>query len=141
MAKLYTGGYEIVVFDRSWHGMTAGASVGDLLGRAAGYGPPTPGNLALPTPNAYRSPFRALDGPHDWEAELDYGFALVDQQSSGSLARSSPSRSCRPAASSSCRSAISAALKEKCDERGMLLILDEAQTGLGRTGDHVRLRA
>jgi 2,2-dialkylglycine decarboxylase (pyruvate) len=28
-----------------------------------------------------------------------------------------------------------AALKAKCQERGMLLILDEAQTGLCRTGD------
>src|ERR1700709_2372478 len=28
-----------------------------------------------------------------------------------------------------------AALKSKCVERGMLLILDEAQTGRGRTGD------
>ena len=26
MAKLYTGGYEVVSFDRSWHGMTSGAS-------------------------------------------------------------------------------------------------------------------
>jgi len=36
-------------------------------------------------------------------------------------------------ASSSCRGYL-AALKQKCVERGMLLILDEAQTGMGRTG-------
>ena len=28
-----------------------------------------------------------------------------------------------------------AAVREFCDERGLLLILDEVQTGLGRTGD------
>ncbi len=26
MAKLYTGKYEVVSFDRSWHGMTSGAA-------------------------------------------------------------------------------------------------------------------
>ena len=45
-----------------------------------------PGNLVLPTPNAYRSPFRHPDGSHDWRTELEYGFSMVDQQSSGSLA-------------------------------------------------------
>ena len=86
MAKLYTGRYEIVSFDRSWHGMTQGAASATFSAGRRGYGPPTPGNLALPTPNAYRSPFRSADGSYDWEAELAYGFALVDQQSAGSLA-------------------------------------------------------
>ena len=86
MAKLATGRYEIVSFDRSWHGMTQGAASATFSAGRRGYGPPTPGNLALPAPNAYRSPFRSADGSYDWEAELAYGFALVDQQSAGSLA-------------------------------------------------------
>lgn len=45
-----------------------------------------PGSFALPTPNAYRSPFRKPDGSYDWEGELAYGFAMIDAQSAGSLA-------------------------------------------------------
>lgn len=86
MAKLHTGRYEIVSFDRSWHGMTSGAASATFSAGRRGYGPPMPGNLTLPTPNAYRSPFRHADGTYDWGSELDYGFAAVDAQSSGSLA-------------------------------------------------------
>lgn len=135
MAKLSTGRYEIVSFDRSWHGMTQGAASATFSAGRHGYGPQVPGNLALPTPNAYRSPFRAPDGSYDWEAELSYGFALVDQQSAGSLA------ACliEPILSSGGIIELPVGylrrLKEMCEERGMLLILDEAQTGLGRTGD------
>ncbi len=52
MAKLYTGGYEVVSFDRSWHGMTSGASAATYSAGRRGYGPTIPGNLTLPTPNA-----------------------------------------------------------------------------------------
>ncbi len=62
MAKLYTGKYEIVSFDRSWHGMTSGAAAATFSAGREGYGPPMPGNFTLPTPNAYRSPFRHADG-------------------------------------------------------------------------------
>ena len=86
MAKMYTGKYEIVSFDRSWHGMTSGAAAATFSAGRRGYGPVLPGNLTLPTPNAYRSPFRNADGSYDWKAELDYGFAAVDAQSTGSLA-------------------------------------------------------
>ncbi|UNT00595.1 aspartate aminotransferase family protein [Streptomyces tubbatahanensis] len=134
MAKLYTGKYEVVSFDRSWHGMTSGAAAATFSAGRRGYGPALPGNLTLPTPNAYRSPFRRPDGSYDWETELEYGFALVDQQSSGALA------ACliEPVLSSGgiidLPPGYLARLKELCAERGMLLILDEAQTGLGRTG-------
>lgn len=134
MAKLYTGRYEVVSFDRSWHGMTSGAASATFSAGRRGYGPPLPGNLTLPTPNAYRSPFRNADGSYDWETELDYGFASIDAQSSGSLA------ACLVEPILSSGGIIEPPvgylrrLKELCDERGMLLILDEAQTGLGRTG-------
>jgi 2,2-dialkylglycine decarboxylase (pyruvate) len=135
MAKLATGRYEIVSFDRSWHGMTSGAASATFSAGRHGYGPPMPGNLTLPTPNAYRSPFRNADGSYDWEGELAYGFALIDQQSSGSLAACilepilSSGGIIEPPVGYLRR------LREMCIERGMLLILDEAQTGLGRTGD------
>ncbi|MGU3497647.1 aspartate aminotransferase family protein [Mycobacterium sp. C31M] len=134
MAKLYTGRYEVVSLDRSWHGMTAGATSATFSAGRRGYGPPMPGNLTLPTPNAYRSPFRHADGSYDWAAELDYGFAMIDAQSAGSLA------ACLVEPILSSGGIIEPPLgylrrlKELCAERGMLLILDEAQTGLGRTG-------
>src|SRR6478736_7057751 len=79
MAKLYTGRYEVVSFDRSWHGMTSGAASATYSAGRRGYGPLMPGALSLPTPNAYRSPFRGRDGGYDWRAELDYGFAAIDR--------------------------------------------------------------
>ena len=134
LAKLCTGRYEVVSFDRSWHGMTAAAAAATYSAGRNGYGPSVPGNLSLPTPNAYRSPFRHADGSHDWRAELDHGFALVDQQSTGSLAACIVEPILSSGGLIETPSGYLAALKAKCEERGMLLILDEAQTGLGRTG-------
>lgn len=134
MAKLYTGRYEIVSFDRSWHGMTSGAAAATFSAGRRGYGPTMPGNLTLPTPNGYRSPFRRPDGSHDWETELEYGFALVDQQSTGALAACIVEPILSSGGIIDLPLGYLARLKEMCAERGMLLVLDEAQTGLGRTG-------
>jgi 2,2-dialkylglycine decarboxylase (pyruvate) len=134
MAKLYTGRYEVVSFDRSWHGMTSGAASATFSAGRRGYGPPMPGNLTLPTPNAYRSPFRRADGTYDWEAELEYGFALVDTQSSGSLAACLVEPILSSGGIIDLPQGYLRRLKELCTDRGMLLIVDEAQTGIGRTG-------
>jgi 2,2-dialkylglycine decarboxylase (pyruvate) len=99
----------------------------------AGYGPLLPGAFALPAPYAYRCPVRHCDGACDCTC-LETGFDLVDQQSVGSL--------CAVVA----EPVLSAGgvvvppdgyfrrLRELCDARGMLLVLDEAQTGFGRLG-------
>jgi len=134
MAKLYTGRYEVVSFDRSWHGMTSGAASATFSAGRRGYGPPMPGNLTLPTPNGYRSPFRHSDGSYDWRTELEYGFAAVDAQSSGSLAACLVEPILSSGGIIEPPPGYLARLKELCVERGMLLIADEAQTGIGRTG-------
>jgi len=134
MAKLYTGRYEIVSFDRSWHGMTSGAASATFSAGRRGYGPPMPGNLTLPTPNAYRSPFRHADGTYDWRSELEYGFSAVDAQSSGSLAACLVEPILSSGGIIEPPPGYLRRLQELCAERGMVLIVDEAQTGIGRTG-------
>jgi 2,2-dialkylglycine decarboxylase (pyruvate) len=134
MAKLYTGKYEVVSFDRSWHGMTSGAASATFSAGRRGYGPPMPGNLTLPTPNGYRSPFRHADGTYDWRSELEYGFATVDAQSSGSLAACLIEPILSSGGIIEPPPGYLRQLKELCVERGMLMIVDEAQTGIGRTG-------
>lgn len=133
MAKLVTGGYEVVSFSRSWHGMTSAAAGATYSAGRRGYGPAVPGNIAIPTPDAYRSTFRH-DGRYDWRAELDYAFDLVDRQSTGNLAACLVEPILSSGGLIDLPVGYLAALRQKCTERGMLLILDEAQTGLGRTG-------
>ena len=135
MAKMTTGGFEVVAFDRSWHGVTGGAASATFNGARQGYGPTLPGALALPTPDAYRSPF-VTNGHYDWREELDFGFQMLDRQSVGRYAAVIAEPILSSAGIIELPPGYLQALKNKCTERGMLLILDEAQTGLGRTGDH-----
>ncbi|MCP5153367.1 MAG: aspartate aminotransferase family protein [Ectothiorhodospiraceae bacterium] len=133
MAKTVTGGFEIVAFDRAWHGVTGGAASATYSGGRRGHGPGLPGALVLPTPDPYRSPF-VTDGHHDWRAELDFGFDLIDRQSVGQLAAVIAEPVLSSGGIVELPEGYLAALQAKCRERGMLLILDEAQTGMGRTG-------
>src|SRR5437868_6896260 len=133
IAKMHTGRFEVVGLTRSWHGLQAGTASLNLAGGHAGYGPLMPGSLTLPAPYAYRCPIRHCNGACDCSC-LEAGFNLIDQQSVGSL--------CAVIA----EPVLSAGgiivpppdyfqrLRKLCDERGMLLILDEAQTGFGRLG-------
>ena len=134
MAKLVTGGHEIVSFARSWHGMTQGAAGATYSAGRKGYGPAAPGNLAIPAPHAYRPDFTTPDGGLDWRRQLDFGFDLVDAQSTGNLAACIVEPILSSGGLIEPPPGYFAALRDKCRERGMLLILDEAQTGLCRTG-------
>ncbi|WP_328472785.1 aspartate aminotransferase family protein [Actinoplanes sp. NBC_00393] len=135
MAKLVTGRHEIVSFGRSWHGMTQAAASATYSSGRKGYGPAAPGNFAIPTPNAYRPDFTTADGELDWRRQLDYAFELFDAQSVGSLAACIVEPILSSGGVIDLPPGYLAALRDKCHERGGLLILDEAQTGLCRTGD------
>ncbi|MBV8190223.1 MAG: aspartate aminotransferase family protein [Alphaproteobacteria bacterium] len=133
MAKVATGKYEVVGFAQSWHGMTGAAAAATYSAGRRGHGPSAVGSLAIPAPQAYRPQFER-GGVYDWQAELDYAFALVDRQSSGSLAAFIAEPILSSGGVIDLPPGYLVALKRKCEERGMLLILDEAQTGVGRTG-------
>jgi 2,2-dialkylglycine decarboxylase (pyruvate) len=134
MAKLVTGRHEIVAMSRSWHGVTGGAAAATYSSSRKGYGPALPGALVLPAPDSYRSRFIDAAGRYDWRSELELGFELVDRQSTGALAACIVEPILSSGGVLEPPEGYLAALADKCRERGMQLIFDEAQTGLGRTG-------
>lgn len=135
LAKCITGKHEIVAFSKSWHGMTGAAASATYSAARKGYGPAAVGAFAIPAPNAFRPRFTHADGSLDWQTELDDAFALIDSQSTGSLAAFIAEPILSSGGIIDLPLGYLAALKRKCEEREMLLILDEAQTGIGRTGD------
>src|ERR1700736_575965 len=96
----------------------------------SGYGPMAAGCFAIPAPNPYRPRFPGID----WQTELDDAFDLLDRQSTGNLAAFIAEPILSSGGIIELPEGYLATLKKKCLERGMLLILDEAQTGMGRTG-------
>jgi 2,2-dialkylglycine decarboxylase (pyruvate) len=134
MAKLVTGGHEIVAFAQSWHGMTGAAASATYSAGRKGYGPASVGSFVISAPNSYRPRFAKPDGSNDWQTELDDAFSLIDQQSTGNLAAFIAEPILSSGGILELPLGYLAALKRKCEDRGMLLILDEAQTGVGRTG-------
>ncbi|MBN8888833.1 MAG: aspartate aminotransferase family protein [Rhodospirillales bacterium 70-18] len=130
LAKLVTGRWEVVAFAQSWHGMTGGAAAATYKAGRRGIGPLAPGSFAIPAPNAYRPRFQGVS----WQQELDDSFELLDKQSTGNLAAFIAEPILSSGGVLDLPLGYLAALKAKCAERGMLLILDEAQTGIGRTG-------
>jgi 2,2-dialkylglycine decarboxylase (pyruvate) len=134
MAKLHTAGYEVLAVGGSWHGVTGGTSAVSFASDRKGYGVPVPGVFVMPEPNAYRPYIKGATEEEAALACLELGLKMFDMQSSG-----------RPAAII-IEPIISAggvlvppkaymqALRRAADERGMLLIFDEAQTAFGRIG-------
>jgi 2,2-dialkylglycine decarboxylase (pyruvate) len=83
MAKMYTGGYEVLVLGGSWHGVTEGAASVSMASDRKGYGVPPPGVFVIPETNAYR-PYIPMGNDEEAAlANLELSLKMFDMQSTG----------------------------------------------------------
>ncbi|KAJ6168176.1 hypothetical protein N7497_001019 [Penicillium chrysogenum] len=133
LAKAYTGKFEVIALTASYHGQTSSASSATFSKYRNTGLPCMPGQLAFPAPFAYGSPFQR-DGAYCWETEFDYGWSMIDRQTVGSLAAFIIEPILSGGGILELPKGYLTRLSEECKKRGIVLIVDEAQTGIGRTG-------
>jgi len=133
MAKLATGGFEVVGLGGSWHGVTGNASGVSFASDRKGYGPGMPGTYVIPEPNAYRCPIRHCRDACDRTC-MKVGFELYDMQSSGARAAIIAEPVISAGGVIVPPAGYFDALRNEARKRNMLLIFDEAQTAFGRLG-------
>src|SRR6267154_895943 len=114
MARMSTGRENIISFGGGFHGRTADAISATFLGKYRESGKPNvPGHL--------QAEFVDIDSVRAISDESVAAIMLEPIQSMAGVRGSAPS--------------FYRGLRELCDERGIVLIYDEVQTGVGRTGD------
>lgn len=132
-ARRATGRHGIGALDLGFHGYTDATRAMSFAAAARGHGPTIPDVHAIPTPYAYRSPVGTEDA--DWWAPLlAISFDLLDRECPGDLAAVVVEPVVSAGGVIEMPPGYLAALKAGLAERGALLILDEAQTGLGKLG-------
>jgi len=134
MAKMHTQGYEILAVGGSWHGITGGTSSVSYASDRRGYGVHAPGVMVMPEPNLYRPYIAGLDGEASAMACLEIGLKLFDMASAGRAAAIIIEPVISAGGVLVPPIAYMQTLRRAADERGMLLIFDEAQTAFGRIG-------
>jgi acetylornithine/N-succinyldiaminopimelate aminotransferase len=114
MARMATGRENIITFGGGFHGRTADAISATFLGKYREIGRPNvPGHL--------RAEFGDIDSVRTVADDSVAAIMLEPIQSMAGVKMAAPS--------------FYRALRELCDERGIVLIYDEVQTGIGRTGE------
>ncbi len=134
MAKMYTDGYEVLALGGSWHGITGGAGSVSMASDRKGYGVPAPGVFVIPEPNAYRPYIAGLSDEQAALASLEIALKMFDMQSAGRGAAIIVEPVISAGGVLVPPKAFMQALRKAADDRGMLLIFDEAQTAFGRIG-------
>jgi acetylornithine/N-succinyldiaminopimelate aminotransferase len=114
MARMSTGRENVITFSGGFHGRTADAISATFLGKYREIGKPNvPGHL--------KAEFGDIDSVRALADESVAAIMLEPIQSMAGVNQAQPS--------------FYRGLRELCDERGIVLIYDEVQTGVGRTGD------
>lgn len=143
LAKKVTGNWEVVALANAFHGLTSGPRSSTYAhGARYGYGPMMPGTFAFPVPDSYRSRQasrkRTATG---WECEetvaecLRIGAMMFDVQSAEYPAAVLVEPILSAGGVTEPPASFLRGLKKFAEERGMLFIMDECQTGLGRAGE------
>ncbi|MET1414176.1 aspartate aminotransferase family protein [Roseibium sp. HPY-6] len=105
--------YQIVTFEGAFHGRTLGTiAAGGQAKYLEGFGPKAPGFDQVPAGDL--DALKAVIGPHT------AALAIEPIQGEGGIREIQPE--------------FLRALRQLCDDNGILLIFDEIQTGVGRTG-------
>jgi acetylornithine aminotransferase/acetylornithine/N-succinyldiaminopimelate aminotransferase len=114
MARMATGREQIITFSGGFHGRTADAISATFLGKYRELGKPNvPGHL--------QAEFGDIESVRALADENVAAIMLEPIQSMAGVRMAEPG--------------FYRALRELCDERGIVLIYDEVQTGVGRTGE------
>lgn len=113
MARMHTGRENIITFSGGFHGRTADAISATFLGKYRELGRPNvPGHVA--------AEFGDIDSLRKLANESTAAIMLEPIQSMAGVREAAPS--------------FFRSLRQLCDEQGIVLIFDEVQTGVGRTG-------
>ena len=114
MARMTTGRENVITFSGGFHGRTADAISATFLGKYRDIGKPNvPGHL--------QAEFTDIESVRALADDSVAAIMLEPIQSMAGVTMAEPS--------------FYLALRELCDERGIILIYDEVQTGVGRTGE------
>jgi acetylornithine/succinyldiaminopimelate/putrescine aminotransferase len=115
MARLATAREHVITFDGGFHGRTADSISATFLGKYRELGRPNvPGHL--------QARFGSIESVAALADEQQVAAVMLEPiQSMAGVRQAAPE--------------FYGQLRELCDERGMLLIYDEVQTGVGRTGE------
>lgn len=138
LARYVTGRHRFIAFQGGFHGRTMGALslTASKYRQKQGFAPFIPGVTHVPYPNPYRPTLKSPDGMDEGEAVVNYientlfkslvpsdeVAAVFIEPILGEGGYVVPPPSFFPA------------LRELCDRHGILLIADEVQSGMGRTG-------
>jgi 4-aminobutyrate aminotransferase len=134
LARYVTGRQRIIAFLGSFHGRTMGSLslTSSKYTQQAGFAPTMPGVTHVPYPNTYRPLFAGAD---QGRAVLDYIRMLFE--------RNVPPQEVAAIVIEPLQGeggylvppdGFLAGLRQICDEHGILLVFDEVQSGIGRTG-------